>query len=163
MLEYLVRRLFSAFFAVWIVITVTFVFMHLIPGGPFQKEKVIPPAIKANIEARYKLDQPLHIQYIDYLSHLVQGDLGPSYKYRGQTVNSIIADRFPVSFKLGIYAYLVAIILGITAGITAALHQGRIPDYITMFFSTIGISVPSFILGTIFMYFFAYRDRKSVV
>lgn len=157
MLEYLVRRLFSAFFAVWIVITVTFVFMHLIPGGPFQKEKVIPPAIKANIEARYKLDQPLHIQYIDYLSHLVQGDLGPSYKYRGQTVNSIIADRFPVSFKLGIYAYLVAIILGITAGITAALHQGRIPDYITMFFSTIGISVPSFILGTIFMYFFAYR------
>ena len=93
MLGFLVRRLLSALFAIWVVITVTFIFMHSIPGGPFQSEKAIPPAIKANIEARYKLDQPLHLQYIDYLSNVVRGDLGPSFKYRGQTVNGIIAAR----------------------------------------------------------------------
>jgi oligopeptide transport system permease protein len=78
-----------------------FHFYALFPGGPFQSEKAIPPAIKANIEARYKLDQPLHLQYIDYLSNVVRGDLGPSFKYRGQTVNGIIAERFPFRCSLG--------------------------------------------------------------
>ncbi|HED23966.1 MAG TPA: ABC transporter permease [Firmicutes bacterium] len=157
MLGYLIRRLLSALFAIWVVITVTFIFMHLIPGGPFQTEKAIPEAIKENIEARYKLDQPLHFQYLDYLGNVVRGDLGPSYKYRGQTVNDIIAERFPVSLQLGLLTFIIAIVLGVGAGIIAALYQGRAPDYITMFFSTIGISVPSFILGTLLMYVFAFR------
>ncbi len=157
MLSYLIRRLLSALFAIWVVITVTFFFMHAIPGGPFETEKAIPPAIKANIEARYKLDQPLHIQYIDYLGNVVRGDLGPSFKYRGQTVNGIISERFPISMQLGLTAFAIAIILGVGAGIVAALYQGRIPDYITMFFSTIGISVPSFILGTLLMYYLAFK------
>ncbi|MDY6826246.1 MAG: ABC transporter permease [Bacillota bacterium] len=157
MLGYLIRRLLSAIFAIWVVITVTFIFMHLIPGGPFQTEKAIPEAIKENIEARYKLDQPLHIQYLDYLGNVVRGDLGPSYKYRGQTVNDIISERFPVSLQLGLLTFVIAIVLGMGAGIVAALYQGRMPDYITMFFSTVGISVPSFILGTLLMYVFAFR------
>ncbi|MFO8191733.1 MAG: ABC transporter permease [Bacillota bacterium] len=157
MLGYLIRRFLSALFAIWVVITVTFIFMHLIPGGPFQTEKAIPEAIKENIEARYKLDQPLHIQYLDYLGNVVRGDLGPSYKYRGQTVNDIISERFPVSLQLGLLTFVIAIVLGVGAGIIAALYQGRTPDYITMFFSTIGISVPSFILGTLLMYVFAFR------
>ena len=159
MLDYLARRLVSAIFAVWIVVTITFLVMHAIPGGPFQKEKPIPPAIKANIEARYKLDQPLHIQYLDYLSHMVRGDLGPSFKYRGQTVNGIIKDRFPVSAQLGLTAFVLSLTLGISAGIIAALKQGRVQDYLTMSFSTIGVSVPSFILGTLLMYFLSYKWR----
>lgn len=157
MLEYLVKRLLSAVLAIWIVITVTFLFMHAIPGGPFQKEKTIPDAIRKNIEARYKLDQPLHIQYIDYLGNLVKGDLGPSFRYRGQTVNGIIAERFPISLQLGLTAFVIAITLGVSAGILAALNQGKFLDYLTMSFSTIGVSVPSFIMGTLLMLIFAYK------
>lgn len=131
--------------------------MHAIPGGPFQREKALPEAVKKNIEARYQLDQPLHLQYLDYLSHLVKGDLGPSYKYRGQTVNDIIKARFPVSVELGITAIIIALLLGIPAGILAALHQNKAIDHGVMFFSTIGIAVPSFVIGTILMYYLSYR------
>ncbi len=157
MLEYLIRRILMMLLALWVVITVTFIFMHIIPGGPFQREKPLPASIKANIEARYKLDQPLPVQYLDYLSHLAKGDLGPSYKYRGKTVNDIIAERFPVSAKLGAVAVLIALLVGIPAGIVAALKQNSIVDYGVMFFSTMGVSMPSFIIGTLLMYFLAYR------
>ncbi|MGB4182334.1 MAG: ABC transporter permease [Dethiobacteria bacterium] len=157
MLNYLSRRMLYAIVALLVVVTVTFIFMHAIPGGPFQREKALPEAVKKNIEARYKLDQPLYIQYIDYLSHLVKGDLGPSYKYRGLTVNDIIEERFPVSVQLGSVAILIALLLGIPAGILAALHQNSIPDYVVMFFSTIGIAMPSFVIGTLLMYFLSYK------
>ncbi|MCJ7805996.1 MAG: ABC transporter permease [Clostridia bacterium] len=157
MLKYLLRRFLSVILALWIVVTVTFIFMHIIPGGPFQREKALPPAIKANIEARYKLDQPLHIQYLDYLGYLVKGDLGPSFKYRGRTVNEIIAERFPVSAQLGAIAIMIALLVGVPAGILAALNQNKIPDYLVMFFSTFGIAMPSFVIGTALMYFLAYK------
>ena len=157
MLNYLVRRILYALLALLVVVTVTFLFMHIIPGGPFQREKALPDAIKKNIEARYKLDQPLHIQYFDYLSHLVKGDLGPSYKYRGRTVNDIIKERFPVSVQLGRVSVAIALLLGIPAGILAAVKQNKIPDYSVMFFSTIGIAMPSFVIGTLLMYFLAYK------
>jgi len=157
LLNYLVRRILYALLALLVVVTVTFLFMHIIPGGPFQREKALPDAIKKNIEARYKLDQPLHIQYFDYLSHLVKGDLGPSYKYRGRTVNDIIKERFPVSVQLGSVSVAIALLLGIPAGILAAVKQNKIPDYSVMFFSTIGIAMPSFVIGTLLMYFLAYK------
>ncbi|HCX78798.1 MAG TPA: peptide ABC transporter permease [Firmicutes bacterium] len=157
MLEFLVRRLLSAILAIWVVITVTFFVMHAIPGGPFQKDKVLLPAIKENIEKRYKLNDPLLVQYKDYLGNLLKGDLGPSFKYRGQTVNGIIAARFPVSLQLGLVAFAIAITLGISAGILAALNQGRLLDYLTMSFSTLGVSIPSFILGTLLMLILSYR------
>jgi len=157
MLEYLVRRLLSAILAIWIVITVTFLIMHAIPGGPFQKEKVIPEVIRKSIEARYKLDQPLFVQYTDYLGNLLKGDLGPSFRYRGMTVNDIISARFPVSLKLGLTAFTIAIVVGVSAGILAAINQGKLLDYLTMSFSTIGVAVPSFILGTLLMLIFSYK------
>lgn len=157
MLDYFVRRILMMLLALWIVVTVTFIFMHIIPGGPFQRDKALPASIKANIEARYKLDQPLHVQYIDYLSHLVKGDLGPSFRYRGKTVNDIIAERFPVSAELGLAAVLLALFAGVPAGIIAALKQNRFPDYVVMFFSTLGVSMPSFVIATLLMYFLAYK------
>lgn len=157
MFNYLARRIFYAFVALLVVVTVTFLFMHIIPGGPFQREKALPEAVKANIEARYNLDEPLYKQYLDYLGHLAKGDLGPSYKYRGRTVNDIIDERFPVSMQLGGIAIAIALLIGVPAGILAALKQNKIPDYSVMFFSTIGIAMPSFVIGTILMYFLAYR------
>lgn len=157
MFNYLARRIFYAFVALLVVVTVTFLFMHIIPGGPFQREKALPEAVKANIEARYNLDEPLYRQYLDYLGHLAKGDLGPSYKYRGRTVNDIIDERFPVSMQLGGVAIAIALLIGVPAGILAALKQNKIPDYSVMFFSTIGIAMPSFVIGTILMYFLAYR------
>lgn len=156
---YLFRRLLYALAALLIVVTVTFLFMHAIPGGPYQREKALPEAVRRNIEARYKLDQPLFMQYIDYLSHLVKGDLGPSFRYRGQTVNDIIRTRFPISLQLGGAAIFIALALGFPAGILAARHQNRGVDYIIMFFSTTGIAVPGFVIGTLLMYYLSYRWR----
>ena len=157
MWNYLVKRVLYALLALFVVITVTFFFMHAIPGGPFQREKALPEAIKKNIEARYKLDQPLHMQYLDYLTHLLKGDLGPSFKYRGQTVNGIIKERFPVSLELGAVAVAIALLIGVPAGILAALYQNKIPDHGVMLFSTIGIAMPSFVIGTLLMYYLSYK------
>ena len=157
MMKYLIQRVLYAILALFVVVTVTFLFMHAIPGGPFQRDKALPEAVKKNIEARYKLDQPLHLQYLDYLSHLTRGDLGPSYKYRGQTVNDIIRERFPVSVELGSAAILIALLLGVPAGILAALYQNKLPDHLVMFFSTIGVAMPSFVIGTLLMYYLSYR------
>lgn len=157
MFKYFVQRVLYALLALLVVVTVTFLFMHAIPGGPFQREKALPEAVKKNIEARYKLDQPLHRQYLDYLSHLAKGDLGPSFKYRGQTVNDIIRERFPVSLQLGTAAILIALLFGVPAGILAALYQNKFPDHIVMFFSTIGVAMPSFVIGTLLMYYLSYR------
>ncbi len=157
LLYYLLRRLLSALVGLLIVVTVTFLFLHAIPGGPFQRDKVLPEAIRKNIEARYKLDQPLHLQYGDYLSHLIKGDLGPSYRYRGQGVSDIIKAGFPVSAQLGMVALLIALLLGVPAGLLAALHRNRFIDYLVGFFSTLGAAVPSFVIGTLLIYYLSYR------
>jgi oligopeptide transport system permease protein len=131
--------------------------MHSIPGGPFTAEKKLPEAVLKNITERYHLNDPLWKQYTDYLANVVRGDLGPSFKYESRTVNDIIAESFPVSAELGTAAVLIAVIVGIPAGIIAALRQNRWPDYLAMFGATIGISVPNFILATLFIYVFALK------
>ena len=108
----------------------------------------MPEAVKKILKPGM-LDQPLYLQYLDYLSHLVKGDLGSSHSYRGQTVNDIIKARFPVSVELGLTAIILALLLGIPAGIMAALHQNKTIDRVVMFFSTIGIAVPSFVIDFI--------------
>jgi oligopeptide transport system permease protein len=140
-----------------IITTATFVLMHAVPGGPFTAEKNLPESVMKNINERYHLNDPLWKQYTDYLANVVRGDLGPSFKYESRTVNDIIAESFPVSATLGTMAVLLAIILGIPAGIIAALRQNRWPDYLAMFGATIGISVPNFILATLFIYVFALK------
>lgn len=149
---YIIKRIFNAFIVLWIVITITFFLMHAIPGGPFTAEKSLPPYVLHSIEERYKLNDPLYKQYGDYLCNLVQGDLGPSFKYPGRSVNDIIKDGFPVSFKLGIEAILIAIIIGIPAGILAGVKKDKWQDRAVNFFTTLGVAVPSFVVATLLIY-----------
>ena len=149
---YMIKRIFNAFIVLWIVITITFFLMHAIPGGPFTAEKSLPPYVLHSIEERYKLNDPLYKQYGDYLCNLVQGDLGPSFKYPGRSVNDIIKDGFPVSFKLGIEAILIAIIIGIPAGILAGVKKDKWQDRAVNFFTTLGVAVPSFVVAALLIY-----------
>ena len=149
---YIIKRIFNAFIVLWIVITITFFLMHAIPGGPFTAEKSLPPYVLHSIEERYKLNDPLYKQYGDYLCNLVQGDLGPSFKYPGCSVNDIIKDGFPVSFKLGIEAILIAIIIGIPAGILAGVKKDKWQDRAVNFFTTLGVAVPSFVVAALLIY-----------
>lgn len=149
---YIIKRIFNAFIVLWIVITITFFLMHAIPGGPFTAEKSLPPYVLHSIEERYKLNDPLYKQYGDYLCNLVQGDLGPSFKYPGRSVNDIIKEGFPVSFKLGIEAILIAIIIGIPAGILAGVKKDKWQDRAVNFFTTLGVAVPSFVVAALLIY-----------
>ena len=149
---YIIKRIFNAFIVLWIVITITFFLMHAIPGGPFTAEKSLPPYVLHSIEERYKLNDPLYKQYGDYLCNLVQGDLGPSFKYPGRSVNDIIKDGFPVSFKLGIEAILIAIIIGIPAGILAGVKKDKWQDRAVNFFTTLGVAVPSFVVAALLIF-----------
>jgi oligopeptide transport system permease protein len=133
--------------------------MHAIPGGPFKKEKALPPAVQRNIEERYKLNDPLWKQYTDYLKNLVRGDLGPSFKYLGRSVNDIIRDGFPVSATLGAWAILFALVVGVPAGIISALNQNKWQDNVVMAIAIIGVSVPNFVIATLLMYVFAVKLR----
>ena len=157
MLKYTIKRFLSMILVIWIVITVTFLLVHSIPGGPFTAEKKLPEAVLHNLEARYHLNDPLYKQYADYLGNLLQGDFGPSFKYEDRTVNQIISDGFPVSAQLGVLAILLAIVVGIPAGIVCAVFHNKFPDYFTMFFAVIGVSVPSFIVAPTLVYFLAYK------
>ncbi|PQL19559.1 peptide ABC transporter permease [Veillonella denticariosi JCM 15641] len=152
MTRYVFRRLGGAIIILWVIITVTFALMHAIPGGPFTTEKKLPPQVKESIEAKYHLDDPLWKQYGDYLGSVVQGDLGPSFKYEGRSVNDIINDAFPVSAQLGLLALAVAVAGGITAGAISAMRPNGIVDYVMTFVSTLGISVPTFIIGAVLVY-----------
>lgn len=157
MLKYILKRLGSSVITIWVVVTVTFILSHAIPGGPFDREKPLPPEVKKNIEERYKLDKPVWWQYGDYIKNLVQLDLGPSFQQRGVTVNEIIDRGFPVSARLGIVAILLSLTIGLILGIIAALKQGKWQDNATMLLSTLGVTVPSFVLATLFIYFFAEK------
>ncbi|QJW48597.1 ABC transporter permease [bacterium BFN5] len=157
MLRYLLNRIFNSCIVLLAIITITFLLMHAIPGGPFTGEKNLPPAVLKNIEARYHLNDPLWQQYTDYLVNLVHFDLGPSFKYAGRTVNDIIEESFPVSLQLGAVSISLAILFGIPAGAIAALRQNKWQDYSTMFLATLGVSMPSFVLATLLIYGFAIK------
>lgn len=157
MLTFIVRRFMSTLVVLFVIITATFLLMHSIPGGPFTAERNLPPAVLKNIEERYHLNDPLGKQYFDYLTNMLQGDLGPSFKYESRTVNEIITEGFPVSAELGALSVGLAVLLGIPAGIISALKHNQWPDYLAMFLGTIGISVPNFILSTLLIYIFALK------
>nr|WP_315046719.1 ABC transporter permease [uncultured Leptotrichia sp.] len=146
-LRFLIKRILMGFVTLWLVITITFFLLHLLPGDPFQSEKAIPPKIKENLMAKYHLDKPLGVQYVEYLKSISKGDLGMSMKVRGRTVNDVIVDSFPVSADLGARAIIFALAVGIPLGIVAALKRGKYQDKISMVIAIIGISVPSFVLA----------------
>lgn len=156
MFVYLMKRLAGACIVLWVVITITFGLMHAIPGGPFTQEKKLPAAVMATVEARYHLDDSLWDQYVDYVKHAAVLDLGPSYKYPGKTVNDIIAETMPVSAELGLIALLLAISIGVFAGMTAAWYKNTWIDYSMMIGATLGVSVPSFIMAAVLIQLFAF-------
>ncbi len=155
MTKFILRRIAISIPVIFLVATTTFFIMRLAPGGPFMSERAIPPEILANLQAKYGLDQPLWVQYGRYLQNLAQFDLGPSYKYPERTVNEIIAEGFPVSLQLGLSALAFALFLGIPGGVLAAFKHGGIIDRLTMSVIVVGISVPTFVLGPLFVFVFA--------
>jgi len=155
LLSYIAKRLGYSLVTLWTVVTLTFFLMHLVPGNPFDKEGRMPPEIFENLMKYYHLDQPLFLQYIHYLKSLLSFDLGPSIKSDVLTVNDMIAQGFPVSFQLGVYALFLAVFFGILLGTIAALFHNRWQDYLSMLIAIIGISVPGFILGTLLIHYLA--------
>ena len=153
-LKFLIKRILMGFVTLWLVITITFFLLHLLPGDPFQSEKAIPPKIKENLMAKYHLDKPLGVQYVEYLKSISKGDLGMSMKVRGRTVNDVIVDSFPVSADLGARAIIFALVVGIPLGIIAALKRGKYQDRLAMIVAIIGISVPSFVLAGLMQKYF---------
>ncbi len=147
MFAYAVRRLGSAIPTLFIIVTVAFFMMRLAPGGPFDREKQLPPEIEANILKAYNLDKPLHEQYLSYIGNILQGDFGPSYKYLDFTVTDLIVAGFPVSLRLGVTAIILAILLGVTAGTIAALKQNSVFDYMVMGVAMTGIAIPNFVMA----------------
>ncbi len=147
MLAYAVRRLLSAIPTLLIIITIAFFMMRLAPGGPFDREKQLPPEIEANILRAYNLDKPVYEQYFDYLKNILKGDFGPSYKYLDFTVNDLILTGFPVSLRLGLYAILLAVVIGVSAGTIAALKQNSVFDYMVMGVAMTGIAIPNFVMA----------------
>lgn len=158
-LAFILRRILWAIPVLWVVATLTFFIMHVVPGGPFDREKKLPPEIKANVEAKYHLDQPLRRQYLLYMKRLAQGDLGPSYKYLGRTVNDIIGDTLPVSIQLGLLALGIAILFGLIAGMLSSVTAQTLWDRFSMFLATAGISTPNFVLGALLIYLFSHRYK----
>lgn len=155
MIKYSIGRLLGVIPTLWVIVTVTFVLVRLMPGGPFDSEKPMPPEILREIEKHYGLDKPLWEQYLSYLGNVLQGDLGPSFKYAGWTVNELVSDKFLVSLELGLYALLIALTLGILLGTCAAIFAGTWLDYGAMFLAVAGICLPSFVLGPVLLKVFA--------
>jgi oligopeptide transport system permease protein len=147
MWRYAFRRLAGAIPTLFAVMTAAFFMMRLAPGGPFDRDRMLTPEIEANIRQAYNLDQPLVVQYGIYLSKLLRGDLGPSFKYQDYTVAELIGNGFPVSFRIGMTAIALALLVGIALGIVAALRQNSLLDHAVMAVAMIGIMVPNFVMA----------------
>ena len=155
MLSFVLRRLASAVPTLFIVVTISFFMMRFAPGGPFNLERPLPPQTMANLMATYQLDQPLWRQYLTYIGHAVTGDFGPSYIYKDNTVAELIGKGLPYSLELGFYALVLALVGGVVAGTVAALRQNSALDFAIMSLSTVGVTVPNFVLGPILTLIFA--------
>ena len=155
MLRFFVVRTLGMIPVLWAAVTLTFFLVRLAPGGPFTEEKNFPRESIEQLNRHYGLDDPILVQYVRYLGNLLQGDLGPSFKYPNRTVNEIIAEGFPVSLELGAYALLFALAVGIAAGVAASLRPGGALDHVSMGISMTGICIPSFVLGPLLVLAFA--------
>lgn len=156
MAGYLIKRVLMALLALLIITCVTFVVMNLVPGGPFLSEKAPSPEVLAALEAKYGLDKPLGEQLVNYLKDLLHGDLGVSFRMqKNRPVTTIIGEMFPISAKVGVFAVLNAVILGIPLGCLAAYNRGKPIDSILRVIMTLGISIPSFVVATLLLVLFS--------
>jgi oligopeptide transport system permease protein len=159
MLSYALRRIAGTLPTLLVIITVSFCVVRLTPGGPFDQEQALPPAVRANLERLYGLDQPLTVQYLHYLRGLLRGDFGPSLRQRDFTVSELIAQGLPLSATLGLAAILLAVLSGIPAGIAAALWRNRGADYCITTLAALGLALPSFVTGPLFALVFGLYLR----
>jgi ABC-type dipeptide/oligopeptide/nickel transport system permease component len=157
-LKFIIRRVVWTVPVILLVIFMTFVMMRQIKGNPFRKtERAVPVSVQRNLERKFHLDQPWYVQYALYVEGVFTADLGPSLVQQNRNVNDIVKDHFPVSLKLGAFAMLWAVLLGIPLGIIAALKQNTIFDYATMAFVNAGYALPNFLVSTLLIYFFALK------
>lgn len=147
MLNYILRRLLGAIPTLFIIIAVSFVLVRMAPGGPFDKERKVPAEVEAKLIQQYHLDEPLPQQFVRYVGGLLQGDFGPSFKYKDFTVSELIAQGFPVSLTLGLSAIALALVLGISLGIWAALRQNSWIDYLCVGTAMLGIAIPNYVFA----------------
>jgi oligopeptide transport system permease protein len=157
MLTFLLKRLFHGLAVIWVVATLTFILLRIAPGGPFDRERKLPPEVLANIEAKYHLDEPLSKQYLRYLTGILHLDLGPSYKYLDRGVKEIISDTLPTSVLLGLLALVFALMVSFPTGLIAAYFRNSWIDRFALLTATLGISVPHFILGALLIWLFALQ------
>lgn len=159
MIKYILKRIGAGILSVFVLITITFFLLHIIPGGPFSpaENRNVPPKILEKVSEQYGLNDPIPEQYIRYLKNLAQGDLGTSFKKQDTTVNELIAQGFPVSARVGFWGVLISLAVGVPLGVIAAVKRGKWPDGAAMVFATIGVSVPSFVICVLMMYFFCEK------
>ena len=155
MIKFIAKRILEAIPTLLVLITISFFLMRFAPGSPFTSDRPLPPEVLANIEAKYGLDKPVSEQYITYLGNIVQGDFGPSFKYKDFTVNELVSKALPVSAKIGFFAFIFALVMGVTVGTIAALKQNTWLDYTIMSTAMAGVVMPSFILAPVLIYIFA--------
>ncbi|MDP0501117.1 MAG: ABC transporter permease [Verrucomicrobiota bacterium JB022] len=156
--RYVLQRLLQAVVVWWAAVTLSFVMLQMTPGSPFSSERALSPQVQAQLNTLYGLDQPAPVQYVRYFANLFQGEFGPSY-HSSRSVGEILAQTVPVSLELGAWSLLVALAIGLSAGMAAALHHNRWPDYTVMSFAMIGICLPTFVLGPLFSWLFGVEWR----
>lgn len=157
MSRFIFFRLLTGALVVLAVATLTFFLLRILPGGPFDAEKKIPPAILEAVEKKYHLDRPVHEQYLIYMGNLLRGDFGPSYKYEDRPVADIIRETLPVSAALGLVALFLAFFMGTAVGMISSLFPRSVHDAVSVVVSTSLVSVPSFVVGAALIYFFSVR------
>ena len=153
--KFIFRRILGLIPTMFLIVTLSFFLIRLAPGGPFSREKKVPPEVIQNLLKKYHMDEPLFKQYLRYMGDVLRGDLGPSFKNKDYTVNELIFTSLPNSLILGIVSLCVALILGVTVGIISALNRNTRIDYAAMSAAVIGISIPLFVVGPVLMLVFA--------
>ncbi len=157
MYKFIAKRLLLMIVAMFMIALITFIIMNSVPGGPFTNEREVPPEIEAALNEKYNLDAPLYEQFFLYIFDAIRGDLGPSYKYTGQTVNDFIASGFPVSARLGVATIIFVLAAALPMGILAARKSGKWQDMAIMGVATIGVTIPSFIIASLLIYVFSFK------
>ncbi|MDP2673321.1 MAG: ABC transporter permease [Dehalococcoidia bacterium] len=157
MTGYIIRRTLWIIPVLWAVATITFLLMHAVPGGPFDRERELPPQVMENLNKKYNLDKPLYEQYGLYFWDLLHGDLGNSYRSVNQPVTGLIREGWMTTAQLGTVAFIYAVVFGMTLGVLAALNQNKIGDYLGVFFATAGAAMPSFIIAVFLVIIFSVK------
>lgn len=157
MVKYFAKRLGMMLAAMLAIIVLTFCLMHAVPGGPFTSDRKATPEVEAALNEKFGLNDPLPVQLLRYMGGLLHGDFGPSYKYTGKTVNDFIETGFPVSAKIGLITVVLVLLAAIPMGIFAAVKNGKWQDMLIMAVATIGVTIPSFVIASLLIYFFSHQ------